>query len=91
MWRGSTASADQLDGTARGVAVAIAHDLRLPIRSVGWRSLRISYRFASEYVSIVSREMVVGSARTCAPARERRGVSGSPQATEPGCRAEPHV
>jgi hypothetical protein len=26
-----------------------------------------------------------------APARERRGVSGSPRATEPGCGAEPHV
>src|SRR6185295_6474309 len=26
-----------------------------------------------------------------APARERRGVSGAPQATEPGCGAEPHV
>ena len=26
-----------------------------------------------------------------APARERRGASGPPQATEPGCGAEPHV
>ncbi len=31
------------------------------------------------------------AARTCAPARERRGASGPPQAIEPGCGAEPHV
>ena len=29
------------------------------------------------------------TARTCAPARKRRGASGSPQAIEPGCGAEP--
>src|SRR6266581_4849288 len=34
---------------------------------------------------------VTGCARTRAPARERRGVLGPPQATEPGCGAEPHV
>src|SRR5881628_3703693 len=34
---------------------------------------------------------VTGCARTRAPARERRGALGAPQATEPGCGAEPHV
>src|SRR5436309_6729107 len=34
---------------------------------------------------------LTGCARRRAPARERRGALGSPQATEPGGGAEPHV
>src|SRR5436309_13341052 len=34
---------------------------------------------------------LTGCARRRAAARERRGALGSPQATEPGCGAEPHV
>ena len=39
----------------------------------------------------VRRSPTYHTARTCAPATERRGAAGPPQATEPGCGAEPHV
>ena len=39
----------------------------------------------------VGRSPTYHTARTCAPATERRGAAGPPQATEPGCGAEPHV
>src|SRR5437867_1859619 len=54
------------------------------------RETRISYSFGPA-TQLPGPDGVTGSARRRAPARERRGALGSPQATEPGCGAEPHV
>src|SRR5438046_2920910 len=58
------------------------------------REMRISYllrQLLSCHGPTAYGRGVTGCARTRAPARERRGALGPPQATEPGCGAEPHV
>src|SRR6266540_3908270 len=58
------------------------------------RETRISYSFGqllSCHGPTAYGSGVTGCARTRAPARERRGALQSPQATEPGCGAEPHI